>query len=72
MKLAEKFGRPILTFLDTPGAYPGMDAEERGQAEAIARNLYEMARIANAYRRHLHRRRGAAAAPWPWASATAC
>ena len=46
MKLAEKFGRPILTFLDTPGAYPGMDAEERGQAEAIARNLYEMARIA--------------------------
>lgn len=45
MNLAEKFGRPILTFLDTPGAYPGMDAEERGQAEAIARNLYEMARI---------------------------
>ncbi len=45
MKLAEKFGRPILTFLDTPGAYPGMDAEERGQAEAIARNLYEMACI---------------------------
>ena len=45
MKLAEKFGRPILTFLDTPGAYPGMDAEERGQAEAIARNLYEMAQI---------------------------
>ncbi len=45
MKLAEKFGRPILTFLDTPGAYPGIDAEERGQAEAIARNLYEMAQI---------------------------
>lgn len=43
MKLAEKFGRPILTLLDTPGAYPGKDAEERGQAEAIARNLYEMA-----------------------------
>lgn len=45
MKLAEKFGRPIITLLDTPGAYPGMDAEERGQAEAIARNLYEMAMI---------------------------
>ncbi len=45
MKLAEKFGRPVVTLLDTPGAYPGMDAEERGQAEAIARNLYEMATI---------------------------
>jgi acetyl-CoA carboxylase carboxyl transferase subunit alpha len=43
MKLAEKFGRPILTFIDTPGAYPGIDAEERGQAEAIAFNLREMA-----------------------------
>jgi acetyl-CoA carboxylase carboxyl transferase subunit alpha len=45
MKLAEKFGRPIITFVDTPGAYPGLGAEERGQAEAIARNLREMARI---------------------------
>lgn len=45
MQLAAKFGRPILTLLDTPGAYPGIDAEERGQAEAIARNLYEMARL---------------------------
>jgi acetyl-CoA carboxylase carboxyl transferase subunit alpha len=45
MKLAEKFGRPILTFIDTPGAYPGIDAEERGQAEAIAYNLREMARL---------------------------
>jgi acetyl-CoA carboxylase carboxyl transferase subunit alpha len=43
MKLAEKFGRPVLTFIDTAGAYPGLDAEERGQAEAIARNLMEMA-----------------------------
>ena len=43
MQLAAKFGRPILTFVDTPGAYPGIDAEERGQAEAIARNLREMA-----------------------------
>ncbi len=45
MKLAEKFGRPILALLDTPGAYPGIDAEERGQAEAIAVNLREMARL---------------------------
>lgn len=45
MKLAEKFGRPILTFIDTPGAYPGIGAEERGQAEAIARNLLVMARL---------------------------
>ncbi len=45
MLVAAKFGRPILTFLDTPGAYPGIDAEERGQAEAIARNLREMARL---------------------------
>jgi acetyl-CoA carboxylase carboxyl transferase subunit alpha len=45
MKLAERFGRPILTFVDTPGAFPGLDAEERGQAEAIARNLLEMAEL---------------------------
>jgi acetyl-CoA carboxylase carboxyl transferase subunit alpha len=45
MQLAAKFGRPIFTFIDTPGAYPGIDAEERGQAEAIARNLREMARL---------------------------
>ena len=45
MKMAEKFGRPIVTFIDTPGAYPGIGAEERGQAEAIARNLYAMARL---------------------------
>ena len=45
MQMASKFGRPIITFLDTPGAYPGIDAEERGQAEAIARNLREMARL---------------------------
>jgi acetyl-CoA carboxylase carboxyl transferase subunit alpha len=45
MKLAEKFSRPVLTFIDTPGAYPGIDAEERGQAEAIAFNLREMARL---------------------------
>ncbi len=43
LRLAERFGLPVLTFVDTPGAYPGIDAEERGQAEAIARNLIEMA-----------------------------
>ena len=45
MQLAAKFGRPIFSFVDTPGAYPGIDAEERGQGEAIARNLREMARL---------------------------
>jgi len=45
MELAAKFGRPIVTFVDTPGAFPGVGAEERGQAEAIARNLREMARL---------------------------
>jgi len=45
MKLAEKFGRPVLTLIDTPGAFPGIDAEERGQAEAIAHNLREMSQI---------------------------
>ncbi len=44
-KLAEKFGKPIITFLDTPGAFPGIEAEERGQAEAIARNLLEMSSL---------------------------
>lgn len=45
MKLAERFGMPVLTFIDTPGAYPGIGAEERGQSEAIARNLFEMAKL---------------------------
>ena len=45
MKLAEKFGLPVMTFIDTPGAYPGIDAEERGQSEAIGRNLYVMAEL---------------------------
>src|SRR5687768_7327464 len=45
MKMAEKFNKPIVTFIDTPGAYPGLEAEERGQGEAIARNLLEMARL---------------------------
>jgi acetyl-CoA carboxylase carboxyl transferase subunit alpha len=45
MKLAEKFNRPVITLIDTPGAYPGLEAEERGQGEAIARNLYEMVNL---------------------------
>ncbi len=45
MKLAEKFNKPVVTLIDTPGAFPGLEAEERGQAEAIARNLYEMSRL---------------------------
>jgi acetyl-CoA carboxylase carboxyl transferase subunit alpha len=45
MRLAEKFGKPIITLIDTPGAYPGLEAEERGQGEAIARNIYEMIRL---------------------------
>jgi len=48
MKLAEKFGLPVFTFVDTPGAYPGIDAEERGQSEAIGHNLFEMARLRTA------------------------
>lgn len=45
MKIAEKFGRPVVSFIDLPGAYPGLGAEERGQAEAIARNIREMSRL---------------------------
>jgi acetyl-CoA carboxylase carboxyl transferase subunit alpha len=45
MKMAEKFGIPVLTLVDTPGAYPGLEAEERGQGEAIARNIFEMMRL---------------------------
>ncbi len=45
MKMAEKFNKPVVTFIDTPGAYPGLEAEERGQGEAIARNLFEMTKL---------------------------
>src|SRR5919106_255315 len=45
MKIAEKFNKPVITLIDTPGAYPGLEAEERGQGEAIARNIYEMIRL---------------------------
>ena len=62
MQLAEKFGLPVFTFVDTPGAYPGIDAEERGQSEAIGRNLYEMARAEGADRRAPSSARAARAA----------
>ena len=45
MKMAERFNKPVITFIDTPGAFPGLEAEERGQGEAIARNLFEMAKL---------------------------
>ena len=57
MQLAAKFKRPVFTFVDTPGAYPGVGAEERGQAEAIAKNLREMSRLPVPDSRHHHRRR---------------
>ena len=70
MQLAAKFGRPVITFLDTTGAYPGIDAEERGQAEAIARNLREMARLRDPGDRGRALAKAAAAARSRWASAT--
>ena len=57
MKLAEKYGLPVVTFIDTPGAYPGIGAEERGQAQAIAINLMEMSRLQSADHLHRDRRR---------------
>ncbi len=57
MHLAAKFGRPIIVFVDTPGAYPGIDAEERGQAEAIAYNIREIVAAAGADSRDDYRRR---------------
>ena len=64
MKLAEKFGLPVFTFVDTPGAYPGIGAEERGQSEAIGRNLYEMARAARCRSSSPSSARAARAARW--------
>ena len=57
MRLAEKFEMPLITLIDTPGAYPGIGAEERGQSEAIARNLFMMSGLARADREHRDRRR---------------
>ena len=70
MQLAERFRKPVLTLIDTPGAYPGVGAEERGQAEAIASNLREMAGLATPIVTVVTGE-GAAAAPWPWPSPTA-
>ncbi len=55
MKIAEKFSRPVFTFIDLAGAYPGIGAEERGQGEAIARNLLEMSRLRGSYHCHHYR-----------------
>jgi acetyl-CoA carboxylase carboxyl transferase subunit alpha len=63
MKLAEKFGRPVFTFLDLAGAFPGIGAEERGQGEAIARNLFEMSQL---------RARAVRAVHWRWRWRTGC
>ena len=71
-ELAAKFGKPIVTFIDTPGAYPGIGAEERGQAEAIARNLQRDGRPAGRRSSASSPARAAAAARWPSAWATAC
>jgi len=57
MKLAEKFKLPVFTFVDTPGAYPGIDAEERGQSEAIGRNIFENGTAGSTHHHHHHRRR---------------
>ena len=62
MKLAEKFGLPVVTLIDTPGAYPGIGAEERGQAESIARNLMEMSRLRTPIVSIVMRRRGSGGA----------
>ena len=71
MQLAAKFKRPIVTLLDTPGAYPGIDAEERGQAEAIAVNLREMSRLGGAGDGRRDRRRRQRRRAGAWASAIA-
>ncbi len=67
MKQAEKFGRPIITFIDTPGAYPGKDAEERGQGEAIARNLMEMSGLTDCRSSPSSPARVLPAVRWHWA-----
>ena len=55
MKLAEKFNMPIVTLIDTPGAYPGLEAEERGQGETIARNIFEMSLLKSSCNRYRYR-----------------
>ena len=72
MKLAEKFRLPVFTFVDTPGAYPGIGAEERGQSEAIGRNLLRDGAPAHAHHRRSSSARAAPAARWRSPSATWC
>ena len=72
MQYAGRLGLPLVTLIDTPGAYPGLAAEERNQSEAIARNLLVMARLPHPDRVHRSSARAAAAARWPSAWATAC
>ena len=71
MKIAEKFGRPVISFIDLPGAYPGVGAEERGQSEALARNLREMARL-RVPTISVITARAVPVAHWRWLSQTAC
>ena len=70
MKLAAKYGLPVICFIDTPGAYPGIGAEERGQAQVIAENMFEMSRLADTHHLRRDRRRRVRAARWGSASAT--
>ena len=68
MKIAQKFNRPIITFIDLPGAFPGLGAEERGQAEAIARNLIEMAKLKVPTIAVISGEGGSGGALWRWPS----
>ena len=71
-ELAEKFKLPLFTFVDTPGAYPGIDAEERGQSEAIGRNIFEMAQLEVPDHRPPSSAKAAPAVRWRFRWATSC
>ncbi len=71
MRLAERFGLPLITLVDTQGAYPGVGAEERGQSEAIARNIFEMSVLSVPIITVVTGEGGSRRARWPSASATA-
>ena len=74
MQLAAKFGRPVIALIDTPGAYPGVEAEERGQSQVIAESMFEMSQTADAHHLRCDRRRGARAerSGLGWAIAWPC
>ncbi len=72
MKTAEKFKLPVFTFVDTPGAFPGIDAEERGQSEAIGRNIFEMAQLKTPADSPPSLAKAARAVPWPFRWRTRC